>query len=57
VSTHDLRFGELLARKLRPKGPEQRTVVIELEGWNRRGPKVNTRDFAGDPLPLRLVAS
>lgn len=57
VSTHDLRFGELLARKLRPGSSEQRTVVIELEGWSRTGPTVTARDVHCDPVPLRLVAA
>ena len=57
VSTHDVRFGNLLARKLRPGSSEQRTVVIELDGWNRRGPIVTTRDVHCDPVPLRLMAA
>ena len=57
VSTHDVRFGNLLARKLRPRSPQQRTVVIELEGWSRNGPTVTTRDVRSDPVPLRLAAS
>lgn len=57
VSTHDSRFGELLARKLRPGSSEQRTVVIELEGWTRSGPAVMARDVRPDPVPLRLVSS
>lgn len=55
VSTHDGRFGELLARKLRPGSAEQRTVVIELEGWSRRGPVVAAHEVQCDPVPLRLV--
>ncbi|HLG57809.1 MAG TPA: AAA family ATPase [Vicinamibacterales bacterium] len=57
VSTHDARFGDLLARKLRPRVSQQRTVVIELDGWSRRGPTVTTRDVKSDPAPIRLVAS
>jgi DNA repair protein SbcC/Rad50 len=57
VSTHDERFGNLLARKLRPSSPQQRTIVIELDGWSRAGPTVITRDVRSDPAPLRLVAS
>jgi exonuclease SbcC len=55
VSTHDVRFGQLLARKLRPGSSGQRTVVIELEGWSRTGPSVTARDVNCDPVPLRLV--
>lgn len=57
VSTHDERFGSLLARKLRPRSKTQRTVVIELDGWARMGPAVSIRDIQPDPAPLRLVSS
>jgi len=55
VSTHDSRFGELLARKLRPRDKLGRTIVIELDGWSRRGPSVETREIKCDPVPLRLA--
>jgi predicted ATPase len=57
VSTHDERFGNLLSRKLRPSDNKGRTIVIELDGWSRFGPKVMTRDIKCDPVPLRLVSS
>jgi hypothetical protein len=57
VSTHDMRFGDLLARKLRPRTHGGRTMIIELEGWSRRGPSVSTREVVSDPVPLRLVAA
>ena len=57
ISTHDARFGNLLARKLRPKSNDGRTIVIELDGWNRQGPVVRTREVKSDPVPLRLVGS
>ena len=57
VSTHDARFGNLLARKLRPKSDQQRTIVIELDNWDRNGPRVRLRDVRADPAPIRLVAS
>lgn len=57
VSTHDVRFGSLMARKLRPRSADQRTVVIELDGWTRTGPSVSTREVACDPSPLRLIGS
>ena len=57
VSTHDARFGNLLAHKLRPGSSEQRTVVIELDGWSRAGPIVTARDVHCDPVPLRLMAA
>jgi DNA repair exonuclease SbcCD ATPase subunit len=57
VSTHDVRFGNLLERKLRPRSSEQRTIVIELDGWSRTGPVVTTREIKSDPVPIRLVGS
>lgn len=57
VSTHDARFASLLSRKLRPSDANGRTIVIELEGWHREGPFVETRDVKCDPVPLRLIAS
>lgn len=57
VSTHDARFGSLLARKLRPRSSQQRTLVIELDTWSRQGPQVRTYEIESDPVPLRLLAS
>jgi len=57
ISTHDVRFGSLLARKLRPRSPTQRTTVIELDAWSRTGPTVSTHDVKCDPAPIRLIAS
>jgi len=56
VSTHDKKFGDLLARKLRPRSAQQRTIVIELDRWDRDGPVVISRDEVADPTPLRLLA-
>lgn len=57
VSTHDDRLAGLLERKLRPVGGTQRTTVITFEGWDRAGPRVQTRDVVPDIAPLRLVRS
>jgi hypothetical protein len=57
VSTHDARFGSLLSRKLRPTSAASRTVVIELDGWSRQGPKVETREVMSDSVPLRLISA
>lgn len=57
VSTHDLRFGNLLAHKLRPGSGEQRTVLIELSDWKRTGPTATIRDIPSDPVPIRLLAA
>jgi exonuclease SbcC len=56
VSTHDKRFGDLLSRKLRPTSPDNRTIVLELEGWRREGPSVALREVKSDPVSLRLVS-
>lgn len=57
VSTHDARFGSLLARKLRPMTPQGRTRVIELYGWTRSGPRIEARDVAADVVSLRLAGA
>ena len=56
ISTHDGRFGSLLSRKLRPANEAGRTIVVELDGWGRRGPIVTTREVKSDPVRLRLVS-
>lgn len=56
VSTHDTRFGGLLARKLRPISDDDRVRLIQLEGWTREGPLVEQEEIPKDPKPLRLVA-
>jgi len=44
VSTHEVRFGALLRRKLRPVEPGQRTRIIEISDWSREGPVVTQYD-------------
>lgn len=56
VSTHDERFGRLLARKLRPVQDGQRTRIIELSGWGPHGPVVRQQDSVRDSEPLRIAA-
>lgn len=56
VSTHDLRFGRLLTRKLRPVGEGQRTRVIALDAWGPHGPTVHQEDVARDGDRLRIAA-
>jgi energy-coupling factor transporter ATP-binding protein EcfA2 len=57
VSTHDARFGALLARKLRPVSSNERVRIVEFEGWTREGPIVEAHEVPVDPKPLRLVAA
>jgi len=56
LSTHDISFGHLLARKLRPSVPEQRTKIIQFDSWSRDGPQVTQSESPGDPAKLRVVA-
>ena len=56
VSTHDRRFGELLARKLRPTAAGGRTVVIELRDWQREGPVVLEQSLQPSDRAFQVVA-
>jgi energy-coupling factor transporter ATP-binding protein EcfA2 len=56
VSTHDVRFGRLLARKLRPVTEGHRTRVIALSAWGPDGPTVRQDDALRDPERLRIAA-
>ncbi len=57
VSTHDLRFGSLLERKLRAVSSQQRTTVIEFSGWQRSGPVYTQRDVSRDDNPMRIAVA
>ncbi len=57
LSTHDRRFGALLARKLRPVGEGGPTRVIEIDGWGRSGPTVREAETLRDSEPLRIAVS
>lgn len=50
VSTHERRFADLLERKLAPRAPGQRSIVMDFNGWDRNGPQVKVREVA-DQLP------
>ena len=56
VSTHDSRFGRLLARKLRPVSPDQRTLVITLADWGRDGPTITQGESPRDSEVIRIAA-
>jgi DNA repair exonuclease SbcCD ATPase subunit len=56
VSTHDARFGQLLARKLRPTDPEGRTAVIELRDWRPAGPQILEQSVLPPPRQFQVVA-
>lgn len=55
VSTHDTRYGHLLANKLRPADSTRRTSVIELRGWKRTGPDVLQYAVEPDQEQFRLA--
>jgi DNA repair exonuclease SbcCD ATPase subunit len=55
ISTHDVRFGRLLARKLRPSSEHSTTSVIEFSDWTRRGPIFSQSPVEVDSGDLRLV--
>ena len=57
VSTHDDRLKGLLERKLRPLGPEERTMAYTLHAWDRSGPVVARRELERDDGRLRLVVA
>ena len=57
IATHDTRFASLLERKLRPISFSQRTVRVELSGWNSTGPITAQRDVTRDSAPIRLAAA
>jgi DNA repair exonuclease SbcCD ATPase subunit len=56
LSTHDRRFGALLARKLRPVGEDRPTRIIEIDGWGRGGPIIRESEAHRDSQPLRIAA-
>jgi len=56
LSTHDVRFGRLLARKLRPVDDGQRTMVVEFTAWTREGPELRIHEVGKDQQRLRIVA-
>jgi DNA repair exonuclease SbcCD ATPase subunit len=57
VSTHDVRFGKLLERKLRAVENTQRTTIIEFLAWQRSGPVVSQRDAFRDERPMRIAVA
>jgi hypothetical protein len=56
VTTHEHRFAQLLARKLRPVDEHQTTKLIELDGWDRTAPLINESDVGRETSPFRFVA-
>jgi DNA repair exonuclease SbcCD ATPase subunit len=56
VTTHEHRFAQLLARKLRPIDDSHTTKLVEFEGWDRTAPVVTERELARETSPFRFVA-
>lgn len=56
VTTHEHRFAELLARKLRPIDDHQTTKLVEFDGWDRTAPAVSERDVSREASQFRFVA-
>jgi DNA repair exonuclease SbcCD ATPase subunit len=57
ISTHDPRFGDLLARKLRPVRAGQRTLLYRFQAWSREGPLVEMEEVPADAAILRIAHS
>lgn len=57
ITTHDRRFGDLLVRKLTPRIPNRRTLVITFEGWTPDGPRVRVEDQPFADVGLLLQSS
>lgn len=55
VTTHDLAFASLLARKLRPVRENFRTTCIRFTKWDRNGPGVERWDVPVETSPMKLV--
>jgi exonuclease SbcC len=55
VSTHDSRFGRLLARKLRPTASKSSTSLIEFFDWTRNGPVFTQTSIEADTAAFKLV--
>lgn len=57
IATHDVRFASLLERKLRPVSFSQRTIRVELSGWNSTGPITAQSDVERDATPIRIAVA
>jgi DNA repair exonuclease SbcCD ATPase subunit len=56
VTTHEHRFAQLLARKLRPIDEHRTTKLIEFDSWDRTAPLVTERELVRETSPFRFVA-
>ena len=56
LATHEHRFAQLLARKLRPIDEGQSTKIVEFDNWDRMAPLVTEREVGREISPFRFVA-
>jgi len=57
ISTHDPRLTQLVRRKLRPVGNDQRTRVYSFSDWDETGPKVAEEEVQAEPAEFRMAAA
>ena len=48
LTTHEMVLAQMLARKLRPVHANQRTLLVRLSRWTRRGPVIEVEEGAFD---------
>lgn len=58
LTMHDRRFADLLSRKLAPREEGTRTILHELDGWTREGPRIRTSESElAEIIPLLKPAA
>jgi DNA repair exonuclease SbcCD ATPase subunit len=57
ITTHDRRFGELLARKLTPRDRSVTSLQLNFTGWTRQGPAIEITHLETQPGPHLLEAA
>ncbi|MFL5962805.1 MAG: AAA family ATPase [Gaiellaceae bacterium] len=55
ITSHDQRFSELLVRKLEPRLPDQTTLHLRFESWDREGPRIERSHLVSPVLPFVLA--
>jgi DNA repair exonuclease SbcCD ATPase subunit len=55
VTSHDRRFSELLLRKLGPRTPENSTLHLRFDSWDREGPVIDTSRLETWEAPFVLL--
>ncbi len=59
LSTHERRFALLLRRKLAPRSPDDKTIVLNFRSWDRSGPQVEVENVMPqhDEIGARLAVA